>query len=114
MEASLRLASRDWELGRQAANDVLMEFTAISEHYGKQLELQLDLTGGYQKKNIKTVLSAVSELQQQGIPIGEKQLTEALRQEKAITGFAGRWQTLNQTQIGRESWRERSGRTGKN
>src|SRR3546814_539163 len=38
MEAPLRFVSRDWELGRQAANDVLMEFTAISEHYGRSEE----------------------------------------------------------------------------
>jgi dihydrofolate synthase/folylpolyglutamate synthase len=59
------------------------------------LSLRLDLTGSYQLKNIKTVLSAVNELRRQGFKISDEHLQTALRQVQHITGLAGRWQTLS-------------------
>ncbi|WP_345953198.1 folylpolyglutamate synthase/dihydrofolate synthase family protein [Mucilaginibacter sp. PAMB04168] len=57
--------------------------------------LQLDLTGSYQLKNVKTVLCAVQELNTQGFNIAVKHVAEALRQVKILTGLQGRWQTLS-------------------
>ncbi len=57
--------------------------------------LQLDLTGSYQLKNVKTVLSAVAELRRQGFNIADAHLTAALRQVQYLTGLQGRWQTLS-------------------
>lgn len=57
--------------------------------------LQLDLTGSYQLKNIKTVLSAVNELRQQGYTITDDHIKTALRQVKTLTGLHGRWETLS-------------------
>jgi len=57
--------------------------------------LQLDLTGTYQLKNVKTVLSAVDELRHQGWTITDEQITTALKQVKILTGLQGRWQTLS-------------------
>lgn len=76
-----------------------MELIAASETYGKQLTLQLDLAGGYQKKNLKTVLSAVEELRKRGFNINDNQLKKALRQVKALTGLAGRWQILGRAPL---------------
>jgi dihydrofolate synthase/folylpolyglutamate synthase len=57
--------------------------------------LQLDLTGSYQLKNIKTVLAAVTELRLQGFVITDDHLQTALRQVKTLTGLHGRWETLS-------------------
>jgi dihydrofolate synthase/folylpolyglutamate synthase len=57
--------------------------------------LQLDLTGTYQLKNIKTVLSAVNELRKQGFLISDEHLQTALRQVKKLTGLHGRWEVLS-------------------
>jgi dihydrofolate synthase / folylpolyglutamate synthase len=57
--------------------------------------LQLDLTGGYQLKNIKTVLAAVEELRRQGFTITNEHLQTALRQVKSLTGLHGRWEVLS-------------------
>jgi dihydrofolate synthase/folylpolyglutamate synthase len=59
------------------------------------LNLQLDLTGSYQIKNIKTVLAAVEELRKQGFTITNEHLKKALRQVKTLTGLHGRWEVLN-------------------
>ena len=55
----------------------------------------LDLTGSYQLKNVKTVLSAVDELREQGFVITDEHLETALRQVKNLTGLHGRWETLS-------------------
>ena len=60
-----------------------------------QLLLQLDLTGSYQLKNLKTVLFAVNELSQQGFVITDEHITKALKQVKTLTGLHGRWEVLS-------------------
>ncbi|TXI14492.1 MAG: bifunctional folylpolyglutamate synthase/dihydrofolate synthase [Pedobacter sp.] len=58
--------------------------------------LQSDLRGNYQLKNIATVLTAIDELQNQGLTIPTECLHAALRQVNSLTGLLGRWQVLNQ------------------
>ncbi|QXV67209.1 bifunctional folylpolyglutamate synthase/dihydrofolate synthase [Mucilaginibacter sp. 21P] len=56
---------------------------------------QLDLTGTYQLKNVKTVLTAVDELRKQGFNITDEHIATALKQVKTLTGLHGRWETLS-------------------
>lgn len=57
--------------------------------------IDLDLTGTYQLKNLKTVLLAVDELRKQGFTITNEHITTALKQVRTLTGLNGRWQTLS-------------------
>lgn len=57
-------------------------------------ELNLDLTGNYQRKNIITVLQSVRVLSAIGYKIENKAVYEALKRVKELTGLQGRWQTL--------------------
>ena len=59
------------------------------------MALQLDLSGGYQQHNVKTVLTAVDELWVQGFTITTEHLQTALRQVKTLTGLRGRWDVLS-------------------
>ncbi|MES2426139.1 MAG: folylpolyglutamate synthase/dihydrofolate synthase family protein [Bacteroidota bacterium] len=59
------------------------------------LTIQLDLTGSYQLKNVKTVLAAVDELRRQGFTITDDHIKIALSQVKTLTGLHGRWETLS-------------------
>jgi dihydrofolate synthase/folylpolyglutamate synthase len=56
----------------------------------------LDLTGTYQVKNLKTVLTAVNELSRQGFDIHDESLNLALSKVRTLTGLHGRWETLSQ------------------
>ena len=58
-------------------------------------KIGLDLTGSYQLKNIKAVLSSLSVLREKGYVITEDAMRNALKQVKALTGLQGRWQTLS-------------------
>ncbi len=59
------------------------------------IDLQLDLTGTYQLKNVKAVLLAVNELLEQGFEITSLHVQTALSQVKMLTGLHGRWETLS-------------------
>jgi dihydrofolate synthase/folylpolyglutamate synthase len=58
-------------------------------------DFQLDLTGIYQLKNVKTVLCAVDELRLQSFHITDTHIKTALSQVKNLTGLHGRWEILN-------------------
>jgi len=98
----IEFASEDWEiisknkgvdtLTIEIQKQVLPTF-AISDD--PILHLQLDLPGTYQLKNVKTVLSAVDELREQGFEITNEHIATALKQVKILTGLHGRWEVLS-------------------
>jgi dihydrofolate synthase/folylpolyglutamate synthase len=57
-------------------------------------ELELDLTGSYQLKNLATVLSSVREMRKSGFVISDEHIKTALAEVKQLTGLQGRWQVL--------------------
>lgn len=58
-------------------------------------ELELDLNGSYQSKNVLGVLMAV-ELLKKDFKISKEQIIEGLKKVKTNTGLKGRWQVLQQ------------------
>jgi len=56
-------------------------------------DLQLDLCGNYQKKNILGVLAAVEQMRSQFV-ISDKAVEQGLLSVAKTTGLCGRWQTL--------------------
>jgi dihydrofolate synthase/folylpolyglutamate synthase len=61
----------------------------------KTYGLKLDLPGTYQLNNIRTVLTAVDELRNQGFNITNEHIITALKQVKTLTGLHGRWEVIN-------------------
>lgn len=62
-------------------------------------DLDLDLNGAYQRKNVLTVIEAIQILKQQGFKIEEKAVYDALKNVKGLTGLQGRWQTLSENPL---------------
>jgi dihydrofolate synthase/folylpolyglutamate synthase len=58
--------------------------------------LELDLNGLYQLKNVLTVLEAVAILKEKGYQITEDHVYQALKHVKDLTGLQGRWQKLSE------------------
>ncbi|MES2809450.1 MAG: folylpolyglutamate synthase/dihydrofolate synthase family protein [Bacteroidota bacterium] len=76
-------------------NDLVeVEIIPLSTQHAA-LTIQLDLTGSYQLKNVKTVLAALDELRLLGFEITDEQIKTALSQVKTLTGLHGRWETLS-------------------
>lgn len=57
-------------------------------------DLQLDLPGSYQRKNILSVLKTVEILQQKKWNISHEHLYSALKKVTSSTGLMGRWQII--------------------
>ncbi|MBW7675362.1 bifunctional folylpolyglutamate synthase/dihydrofolate synthase [Chryseobacterium chendengshani] len=62
----------------------------------KQTNLQSDLKGNYQEKNIKVVLGLVDELKKLGLKISELDVENGLLNVHQNTGFIGRWFEFSQ------------------
>jgi dihydrofolate synthase/folylpolyglutamate synthase len=71
--------------------------TSLASH--TSLNLQADLTGTYQLKNIKGVLATVNELRTQGFVITDAHIQSALKQVKTLTGLHGRWEILSHSPL---------------
>jgi len=106
-EADIIFASDEWEVNSKVKNEKskndFQELIDLEIHkkdaQHTAFNLQLDLTGSYQLKNIKTVLSAVEELRSQGFEITDEHIQTALRQVKTLTGLHGRWEVLSRTSL---------------
>lgn len=57
--------------------------------------LELDLTGTYQNKNIKGVIAAIDILNSGDWKLSEQNLRDALKEVKSATGLLGRWHKLS-------------------
>lgn len=62
-------------------------------------DLELDLSGFYQLKNVLTVLQTIAILKEKGYKITENNIYNALKRVKAITGLQGRWQKLSENPL---------------
>jgi len=62
-------------------------------------DLQSDLKGKYQSKNIITALKAIDILQEQDFLISLEQLKPGFKNTRENTGFAGRWHILNKNPL---------------
>jgi dihydrofolate synthase/folylpolyglutamate synthase len=98
----IQFASEKWEIEkvkgeRQKVEGYASELLQIEVKNSQLIthNLLLDLTGTYQLKNVKTVLSAVYELRAQGFTITDDHITTALQQVKSLTGLHGRWEVLS-------------------
>jgi dihydrofolate synthase/folylpolyglutamate synthase len=106
-EADIDFASDDWSVEFKVESEKLkvksldlLDLTVHKKNFQPStFNLQLDLTGSYQLKNIKTVLSAVEELRSQGFVITDDHIKTALRQVKTLTGLHGRWEVLSRNPL---------------
>ncbi len=105
LKAGLSLKSKVLSLksGRSQVNEFLAievsRPSKIPDSGLKTLDFRLDLTGTYQLKNAKTVISAVDELRLQGFNISDEHIVTALSQVKTLTGLHGRWEVLSKNPL---------------
>lgn len=92
--SKLVVASDNFRAELQSSDSEIMKANIF--HNGKVFlkELEMDLTGHYQLKNVCTVLQAVNVLNAQ-FPVSEKQIRKGLKKVKKLTGFNGRWNVLS-------------------
>ncbi|SKB28864.1 bifunctional folylpolyglutamate synthase/dihydrofolate synthase [Daejeonella lutea] len=95
-------ASEEWQITKSIHQDLNqflkleLKKTEINKSPLSLKEVDLDLTGSYQLKNLATVLSSVSELKLAGFDISDEHIRLALKSVKMLTGLQGRWHILSQ------------------
>ncbi len=78
------------------------QFQEFNVYYNGDLlhqNLQLDLLGNYQLKNVPGVLQAIELLKTKGIKIKKEDVVLALKNIKKSTGLLGRWQILKRSPL---------------
>ncbi|MBS1519799.1 MAG: bifunctional folylpolyglutamate synthase/dihydrofolate synthase [Bacteroidetes bacterium] len=95
-KSSISFASDEWNVYPTGIDQVgYLDFKIEKMSPLTYMHLQLDLTGTYQLKNVKPVMSAIQELRKQGYAIADDNIRAALSQVKKLTGLHGRWETLS-------------------
>lgn len=92
LSSSLHFASRDWKTTSWTPG-LASQQMILTDLNGVTAELKLDLPGHYQVKNVKTVLSTLTELRKLGIRVDNPE--KALDRVKKLTGLKGRWYILS-------------------
>ncbi len=104
--APLRFASEEWLIEKVESEKQVLDYLEVRVRPAdgiwtsfSHLVLKLDLTGLYQLKNLKNVLSALDELRKKNFKISNDAVFMALKEVKKLTGLMGRWQTLSQNPL---------------
>jgi dihydrofolate synthase/folylpolyglutamate synthase len=92
--ASRKRFAAEW---KTEGNSLLVQVT--ESHNNNKKNIQLDLPGLYQLKNIVTVMEVISILNQNGFNIPDSAMQNGLKQVKSLTGLHGRWETLHQNPL---------------
>jgi dihydrofolate synthase/folylpolyglutamate synthase len=69
-------------------------YSATSNKNPEPDNIELELKGNYQQKNLATVLSAIQTLKKNGFVIEEKSIREGFKNVISLTGLMGRWQEI--------------------
>lgn len=65
----------------------------------KTQQYTLDLNGIYQQKNLRTIITAVDVLKQNGYSLYDKNILFALAHVKQINGLHGRWEVISEAPL---------------
>lgn len=94
--SELVYADREWTVLESEPSAEGVRYTLQRPRDGRTQILDLDLAGGYQRKNILTVRTAVSLLRNRThLNISTRALVEGLRSVVSSTGLMGRWHKLH-------------------
>jgi len=91
----IAFASEEWKVYSAGTHDDYLDFKIEKMSPLVYWHLQLDITGTYQLKNIKSVISTIQELRKQGFVIDDDHIRTALREVKKLTGLHGRWEVFS-------------------
>lgn len=93
--APITYADREWEVVDSEPSGEFVRYHIQRPRDGRTQILDLDLMGGYQRKNLVTVRTAISVLRHQTpLNISTRALVEGVRCVTPSTGLMGRWQRL--------------------
>ncbi|MGQ1908474.1 bifunctional folylpolyglutamate synthase/dihydrofolate synthase [Marinifilum sp. RC60d5] len=94
--SNLSFAEDKYELVSANCNVEKQKLSYKSAERKNVIDIDCDLLGNYQIKNVRTVLSVCDQLLKIGISLSEENIKRGLANIVRNTGLLGRWQTLQQ------------------
>lgn len=94
--APIMFADLTYECLEEHPHGTLQRYTLRRIDTGNIQHIELDLLGGFQRKNLITARTAISVLRRKTqLSISTKAILEGLRNVTALTGLSGRWQIIS-------------------
>lgn len=93
-ESQLVFANEHLRIGNFNRNSDRLALSIEDTNHLLFEDLQLDLTGTYQLKNVLTVIQSILLLRKSGYQLADHDVHMALQHVKQLTGLQGRWQIL--------------------
>ncbi len=95
--ATLKIADKIWTSELVSKSTYQQKIRLKSDE--KEFVFDLDLTGKYQLKNIKSVIQSIELLNKLGFNVEIDAQKHALKKVKKLTGLMGRWQILQKSPL---------------
>lgn len=96
MEAPILFVDKNPKVSDYRLKQNFEGWHAISDVFG---EIEVDLAGDYQKKNLPTALAAIEQLQKSGVTMSNDEVRKGVAHAAQITGLSGRWTVCNQAPV---------------
>ena len=95
LKAPIEFAEKNYKVLSTTYDKEFLKVSLLNKKNNEAINLELDLQGTYQVKNVMGVLNTVEFIRQKGFIIEDEHVVKALRQVVKLTGLEGRWQTIS-------------------
>lgn len=96
LKSPIQFADKNYKVIDHKIVDGLLNTTILNKITNSKVNLDLDLTGIYQLKNVLGVLNTLELIEKAGFIIEPEDIKRGLKQVIKTTGLEGRWQTISE------------------
>lgn len=98
MNAPIYFADQEIQVYEQYIDTTGLQVLKLTEK-DKDIKIEIDLLGNYQRYNIPGVLKSLEILSGKGFLLSNEALMDGLRDVQTLTGLMGRWQKLSENPL---------------
>ncbi|MEJ5315985.1 MAG: folylpolyglutamate synthase/dihydrofolate synthase family protein [Tenuifilum sp.] len=98
MNAPIYFADQEIQVYEQYIDTTGLQVLKLTEK-GRDIKIEIDLLGNYQRYNIPGVLKSLEILSGKGFLLSNEALMDGLRNVQTLTGLMGRWQKLSENPL---------------
>lgn len=96
LKTAVQFADKNYKVMNHKLKDGFLNTSILNKITNTTLNLDLDLTGTYQLKNVLGVLNTLDLIEKAGFIIEQNDIKKGLKQVVKTTGLEGRWQTIGE------------------
>ncbi len=96
LKTAVQFADKNYKVIDHTLKDDYLNTNILNKVKNTSINLELDLTGTYQLKNVLGVLNTLDVIEKSGFIIEETDIKKGLKQVVKNTGLEGRWQTISE------------------